>query len=164
MRKLRILTITAAAAVLLCAAGCGGGGSSTYTDNSHDDQLVALASVSGASCSQNSTDLILTAQVSAPDYAKLMEKYHAEAEQNAGDYNDYEKRLYDLMLKDARDAAKQTISVTVNLSDLNATKTEWSEKELEEAAKQAAFDKAAEEFAYKQIMEEAPSLKEAADR
>ena len=62
---------------------------------------------------------------------------------------------------DAKNGARKTVSVTVNLSDLDPTKTDWSESELEKAAAQAAFDEAAEAFAYEQIMEEAPSLKEA---
>ncbi len=167
MKKRKLIGLSlAAAAVILTAAGCGGGGDSgnTYYDESRDDALVELASASNTRCTWEGNDLILTAQVRAPRYEDLMERHHAEAEANASNWEDYEKRLYDLMLKDAKENnSYTTVNVTVNLSYIDPSRTEWSDNELETIAEQAAFDEAAEDFAMAAIMEGAPSFEEALD-
>lgn len=168
MKKRKIMGLSLLAAIILMsAAGCGGGDSdnSSNYDTSRDDALVALASATSTRCTQDGSNLILTAQVRAPRYEELMERHHAEAEEQASNWEDYEKRLYDLVLNDAKASnSYTTVEVTVNLSDIDPAKTEWSEDELNAAAEQAAFDEAAEDFAMDAVMEGAPSLEEALRR
>ena len=87
--------------------------------------------------------------VTMPDYSAYMLQYMAQAGETAKDEDDFEQKLYKLVLEAAADAPPDcTREVSVNLSALNEKKAQkdWTEKELIAAAQQAAFDAEVEEF------------------
>lgn len=95
------------------------------------------------------TGVGMTATVTMPDYSSYMLQYMAQAGETAKDEDDFEQKLYKLVLEAAADAPPDcTREVSVNLSALNEKKAQkdWTEKELIAAAQQAAFDAEVEEF------------------
>lgn len=167
MKKLRIAAIAAAALAVLCAAGCGGGGGEpamTEYNSPNDDKLVALVQAgSGGSIEEENGMLYAEVAVRVPDFEALMEKHHEEAEQAASDGEDYERRLYELVYNDPDVEDTEMEFITVDLSAIDPEKTDWTEDEIRELAKQAAFDEAAESFAMQQIQEQETYFAEVVD-
>ncbi|MGN0478226.1 MAG: hypothetical protein ACI4GO_02215 [Hominenteromicrobium sp.] len=95
------------------------------------------------------TGVGMTATVTMPDYSAYMLQYAVQAGETAKDEEDFEQKLYKLVLEAAAEApADCTREISVNLSVLNEKKAQkdWTEKELIAAAQQAAFDAEVEEF------------------
>lgn len=97
--------------------------------------------------------LELAAECQLPDYSEYFKRYQQEASAET-DAAAFEARLFALAAeaveREAVDSASYlTREVTVDLSvlDISREKEDWTDKELEKLARQAAFEAELEEFA-----------------
>lgn len=137
-----------AAAVL---AGCGSAGDALA------GKLTERIAVENCAV-ENGTQL--TATVAMPDYSAYMDGCFEEAARTAKNESDFEKKLYTLVLEAADGAdADCTREVTLDLSALDADKAaaDWTQAELDSAAKKAAFDAEVEEFCFALLAESYPA-------
>lgn len=91
----------------------------------------------------------LVARVSMPDFISALEANLEKAESKAKSEKDFEDVLFELALKSLKGAkADQTVTVTVNLTDLkpNREADAWTKSQLTAAARQQAFDDMILEF------------------
>lgn len=101
--------------------------------------------------------IVLEAEIALPDYSEIFFSCYEEAEAEAKSQKQFEKKLYKLAAKEAKKNDKMiTRSVTIELSEVDAEKTDWSEKELKETACQAALESEIEEFCLGLLMKEIP--------
>lgn len=121
------------------------------------------AKIAVESCTVESDDAQrtqLTATVSLPDYSAYMLDCLAEAERTAKDENDFEEKLYALVLDaaaDAPDSATREIAVDLTALDDGKAPEDWTETELDAAARDAAFDAEVEEFCLALLTETYPA-------
>ncbi len=103
----------------------------------------------------------LTATVSMPDYSAYMLQFMEEAEQNAKNEEDFGVQLYALVEAASAEAENTcTREITVSLSEANEKKSKWSEAELTELAREAAFQAEVEEFCIELLAQSYPSADE----
>ncbi|MBR4882099.1 MAG: hypothetical protein IKU19_09195 [Clostridia bacterium] len=137
MKKLIVILLFVS--MLLLLTSCGSDKTEKLTD-----ELIEAAVAENSECSEEN---VLTASVTIPDYSKYMLEVMDEAEKKAKDAEDYEKVLYSLVRERTKKKCDTvTHDVSIEMIYVDSEKKDWSDIELEELAKQKAFEIELEEF------------------
>lgn len=127
------------------------------SDSKATKKLLKQMEVQVQETKEDQNGLILEAEVVLPDYSEIFKTCYEDAEADAQNEKQFEKNLYKLAVKAAKKSDEKVVqTVKVALSELDAEKTDWSEKELKEAACQAALETEIEEFCIAILAEEIP--------
>ncbi len=140
--------------LLLLVAAAGGAGTTDRYETAMQERITVEAY-------QVEDDETLTASVSMPDYSAYMLQFLEEAEQDAQDEGDFGSKLYALVAAATAEAENTcTRDITVSLSETDPEKSNWSEAELMELAREAAFRAEVEEFCIELLAELYPDADE----
>lgn len=139
----------------ICFAGCSSDDALRKTD-AEIRELIQVVSVATA---EEDYSNILHAQVELPDYSTHLLEICRLAESESRDMEDFEERLFALMLEQAKNnPISVTREITVNLTAEFPDKTGWSEGDLSELAREEALNAELEEFAFAILSQAAPEV------
>lgn len=134
--------------LLMLAAGMMAG-CSKKGGTSESARILEQGEISSYYLKEEHGFLMSDVTMTLPDYSSLFAKYAQQAVESTETEEDFEKLLYQLVLEEIEESPTyilQTVSINLSEIDSEKTKEQWTEEEILQYAREAAFRKEIEEL------------------